>query len=144
MVPLLNSIQTDGPTMERLEFYGSALKAFWENPLIGLGFGGWPMYHGLGDVSYHPHNIFLEIMAETGTVGLLFFLAFLFVCLKGLKLNNIRSNLSLRMFCLIALFAFINACKTGDLHDNILLFFSLSLVAGLKKTYLIPPERRDK
>ncbi len=133
LMPLLDSAKTDGSTMERLDFYQSAIKAFLKNPVMGLGLGGWPMYHGLGDISFHPHNIFLEIMAETGMVGLLFFVAFLFVCLKGLRLSHVLSCPYLMAFCLIAIFSFMNACKTGDLHDNILFFFSLSLVSGLKR-----------
>ncbi|WP_165380311.1 O-antigen ligase family protein [Candidatus Finniella inopinata] len=133
MMPLLNSIKADGSAMERLEFYQSAIKAFVANPVVGLGFGGWPVYHGLSDISYHPHNIFLEIMAETGMVGLLLFVAFLTVCVQGLSLGPILSSPLLVAACLITLFAFMNACKTGDLHDNMLFFFALSLVAGLKR-----------
>ena len=137
VMPLLNSINSDESTMERLEFYQSAIKAFSANPVVGLGFGGWPLYHGLGDISYHPHNIFLEIMAETGVVGLLLFVAFIFVCVQRLSLARILSSPLLRSACFITLFSFMNACKTGDLHDNMLFFFSLSLVAGLKRKSIL-------
>lgn len=133
VTPLLNSPQADNSLMERLDYYQSAFNAFCQHPFFGLGLGGWPLFRGLGDISYHPHNIFLEIMSETGFVGLLLFLSLIFFSIKGLKLNSILSSFSIGTVCFITLFSFINACKTGDLHDNIVFFFTLSLLAGLKR-----------
>ena len=36
--------------------------------------------------STHPHNIYLEIISETGTIGILFFIYFLINFIKSSKL----------------------------------------------------------
>ncbi|MBL4615150.1 MAG: O-antigen ligase family protein [Magnetovibrio sp.] len=59
-----------------------ALERFWDNPWVGNGIdqlnslpGAKTLVPGLGKTAYvmpsHPHNWFLEILAETGLVGLL-------------------------------------------------------------------------
>ena len=45
--------------------------------------------------STHPHNIYFEIISETGTIGILFFLYFLINFIKSNKLfskNNVKNN----------------------------------------------------
>ncbi len=131
VAPLLTG-QIDDAVNERFTYYQSAFSVFLDHPFIGVGFGGWPISHGLGDVSLHPHNIFLEILSETGLVGLAWFMALLYVVFRNLKLRFYFSTPERTSLILITIFSFINAQKTGDLHDNLLLFFTLSLCAGLK------------
>jgi O-antigen ligase len=72
---------------QRLAFYETALRAFQENPVFGLG------YRNFGpnvteikeryDIAYpnfasHAHNNFLEHLATTGFIGAIFFLLFHF------------------------------------------------------------------
>lgn len=123
--------QEDASLNERFSYYQTALNAFFQHPLIGVGLGGWPVFHGLGDIALHPHNIFLEILAETGVIGFILFAFFLFFSLKRLTLAFFYSNWMHASILLIPLFASLNALKTGDLHDNLLLFVSLSLCGGL-------------
>lgn len=133
LTPVLDPSAIDGSLHERFAYYQSAFRAFLENPLMGLGLGAWPLFHGLGDISLHPHNIFLEVAAETGIIGVLLFLSLLFVCLKKVKFSYFFSKFHLTSVLLITLFSFLNALKTGDLHDNILFFFFLSLCAGISQ-----------
>ena len=45
--------------------------------------------------STHPHNIYLEVISETGTIGILFFFYFLINFIKSSKLfskKNIKNN----------------------------------------------------
>jgi len=51
----------------RLELWGRAVDAFLEQPLLGLGTGG---FAELEPVFQYPHNILLESAAELGVVGL--------------------------------------------------------------------------
>lgn len=131
VAPLLTG-QIDDAVNERFTYYQSAFSVFLDHPFVGVGFGEWPISHGLGDVSLHPHNIFLEILSETGLVGLAWFMALLYVVFRNLKLRFYFSTPERSSLILITIFSFINAQKTGDLHDNLLLFFTLSLCAGLK------------
>jgi O-antigen ligase len=131
IAPLLTG-QIDEAVNERFIYYQSAFSVFLEHPLIGVGFGGWPISHGLGDVSLHPHNIFLEILSETGLIGLAWFMALLYFIFRNLTFRFVFSTPEQTSVALITIFSFINAQKTGDLHDNLLLFFTLSLWVGLK------------
>jgi len=128
----LGEAQLDGPLLERWQYYMSAMRAFIENPIIGVGAGGWPIFHGIGEKGIHPHNIFLEIISETGIIGLfLFLLVFysFFRITRTYHTSTIRT--SFLPFILIFPFSFFNAMKSGDLNDNILLFVSIGLVAGV-------------
>ena len=54
-----------------------ALQIWLEYPILGIGVGDFSIAAGLGDLSEYPHNIFLEILSETGMVGLVLFVLFL-------------------------------------------------------------------
>lgn len=122
----------DGAILERLEYFKSAWHAFISAPIFGLGIGGWPTYQALSDPQLHPHNIFLEIMAEAGIVGLLLFLLFLVTSFYKFWLSGLRF---VPLYVLV--FCFINALKSGDIIDNILFFAFLGLSLGItqKKTH---------
>ncbi len=137
IAPLLTG-QIDEAVNERFTYYQSAIQAFLHHPFIGVGFGGWPISHGLEDISLHPHNIFLEILCETGLIGFILFLSLLYSVFRNLKFHLIFSTPERTSIALLTLFSFINAQKTGDLHDNLLLFFTLSLWIGLKKSNPYP------
>ncbi|MEZ5567191.1 MAG: O-antigen ligase family protein [Halioglobus sp.] len=70
---------------ERFKLWDAALRAFVENPLTGFGFGD---NRGIFDFYYNPwnpglltvHSTYLQVLIETGIVGLLLLL-FFFYCL---------------------------------------------------------------
>ncbi|MCE3230217.1 MAG: hypothetical protein K0R52_145 [Alphaproteobacteria bacterium] len=132
LAPLMTG-QIDEAVNERFIYYQSAFLTFLNHPFVGVGFGGWPISHGLGDVSLHPHNIFLEILSETGLVGLAGFMALLYFVFRNLKLQVMFSTPERTSLALLTTFSFLSAQKTGDLHDNLLLFVMLSLCAGLQR-----------
>jgi O-antigen ligase len=131
LAPILSG-QLDEAVSERLTYYQSAVITFLKHPIIGVGFGGWPVSNRLGDISLHPHNIFLEILSETGLIGFAFFAMLLYFCFRRLTLRFLFSTPERVSLTLLTVFAFMNALKTGDLHDNLLLFIMLSLCAGIK------------
>lgn len=59
---------------ERLDLYSSAITLFIQKPLLGVGVSGFP--------GGYPHNIFLEIAAENGIIGLIIFICFLFAIMR--------------------------------------------------------------
>jgi O-antigen ligase len=119
----------------RLEYYKSAWRAFYTHPFSGLGIGNWPIFHGLGDVELHPHNIFLEIGAEMGIVGLCLFIGLIFVCCWPFNIPR-EANAYYIGTVLLLIFSFLNSLKSGDLNDNILFFVSLALLARQKRERL--------
>jgi O-antigen ligase len=66
---------------DRLNLWESGYQMFLRSPLIGWGTGAFHEYMG-GWVRY-PHNIFIEIGAELGLVGLGVFVAFLLLTLRS-------------------------------------------------------------
>lgn len=66
---------------ERLSLWNSGYHMFMNSPFIGGGAGAFHEY--VGGMHYYPHNIFVEIGAELGLLGLAVFLAFLVLTLKS-------------------------------------------------------------
>ncbi|MBK26483.1 MAG: hypothetical protein CME70_20960 [Halobacteriovorax sp.] len=78
----------EGSNNQRIAFYKTAIKAFQEKPIIGWGYKNYePNVKALKkkyNIAYahfgaDAHNIFLEVMASTGIIGLFCFLYFLIV-----------------------------------------------------------------
>ncbi len=84
-----SEISIDASSMERVPIFKAALKMYLEHPVNGVGIRAFPKaymdYAEPGDVhirksggvsgAKHAHNILLEVMADTGTIGLLGLLA---------------------------------------------------------------------
>ena len=94
----------DSSINQRLRYYKHCLTQFYETPFTGVGIGNWKLYSIDYDkkdingfiVPYHAHNDFLQILAELGIVGLIFYLSFLFYSTKSLlKGKLIENNLNI-------------------------------------------------
>ncbi len=114
--------------------YKKTLTIIKEYPLFGKGLGG---YSDDGKVAY-PHNIFLEIINETGFVGLFFIII---ISLSVMYYNRfswkaMNANSSYAILLLSALFIRVNA--SSDLAENIYFF---SLLFSIQQKCLLPNER---
>tara|TARA_B100001175_G_scaffold205775_1_gene174694 strand:+ start:1547 stop:3841 length:2295 start_codon:yes stop_codon:yes gene_type:complete len=78
------SINTfDGSVNQRIRYYKHTLQSFLENPVSGIGIGNWKLKSIEYDkndilqyiVPYHAHNDFLEVLAEQGVFGFIFFIS---------------------------------------------------------------------
>lgn len=73
---------------DRKSAYNEAWNLFKENPVFGLGTGG---FETKSELDY-PHNVFLEQMSENGLIGFLVLLAFILMSLllavKTIQLRN--------------------------------------------------------
>lgn len=89
--------ESDQSTAQRLRFYKSAFSYFVSNPIIGCGIGNWKILSIKFEsenlysyvVPYFTHNDILEIFAETGLIGGIPFLLFLFYLFK-INYKNLR------------------------------------------------------
>ncbi|KMK63833.1 O-antigen ligase [Puniceibacterium sp. IMCC21224] len=72
---------TDNSSLGRYMRYRAAWGMIGEAPLLGNGISAFATETGLG----YPHNIFLEIWADFGGVGLLLFLTLLGIALMGAR-----------------------------------------------------------
>lgn len=90
----LGSIALDAGTgAERLHRFRIAWEMFLQAPLAGMGFGSFAGYFG-GEFREYPHNMVLEVLCETGLVGITSF--GLFVGLSGRNLVQRRGSRHLR------------------------------------------------
>lgn len=126
-----SGLHRDGPIISRLEAYKISLNLFLNNPVAGLGIGGFKNSAN-GAITLwmnYPHNIILEVMAEYGTIGLLFFLF-----LAGLILS--RSYKISFESLIFFLFMFWLAMFSKDLTTNTM-FLAGTAFIGFKDFKLI-------
>ena len=100
---LENRILQTGTFFDRLGAYIYCLRAFAQNPIIGIGFGRLPKYieHAFesGDIIYvegfkaanYAHNTFLSLLAENGIIGLIPYIFILYSIVKILRSNYSHS-----------------------------------------------------
>ena len=77
---------SEGSNMGRLVIWQDSWEIIKKNPIIGVGLGNYPLAVGL-EQNYRnavtSHNLYLDILAETGLFGLLAWLALIFAAAKG-------------------------------------------------------------
>jgi O-antigen ligase len=111
----------------RLNAYKTAYKLFLQNPLIGIGTGGYTDYDKL---LRYPHNIILEVACEHGIFILSIFLIFivynLYLGIRLLKQKELPSDVRrmLKIFLVLFLFALINSQVSGAVYGNSGLWFA--------------------
>jgi len=127
--------------LARLDLYKSSLKAFYENPIIGLGIGGFSVYYFGVDHRSYPHNMILEIGSELGILGLtsyFFLLVFCLAYLLNLRKKYIRKGKY--YFFLIAIltvfiFMFLNTMASGDINDNRVFFMWFGIIYSIGRIF---------
>tara|TARA_B100000900_G_scaffold377686_1_gene361330 strand:- start:134 stop:1753 length:1620 start_codon:yes stop_codon:yes gene_type:complete len=102
-------LSNDESINQRLSFYEASIRLFKEKPLTGNGLGSWK-YKSIQDkisknnsilVPYYTHNDFLQILMETGLIGLFIYLTFFGLLIKN-TFNNRKEKILTPL--LIALF----------------------------------------
>jgi len=71
-------------TPERVELYHQGLQMFKHNPIFGVGSSRFPNNNRIKKTA---HNIYLNVLAETGFFGFFFFMAMWFVVIKKIRIN---------------------------------------------------------
>jgi len=69
--------EAESSSIERLECWAEALSLWSENPFFGVGFGKFTEHHFLT-----AHNSFMLTLSELGPLGLLLWIAALYICFK--------------------------------------------------------------
>ena len=102
------------------------LHLFSKHPILGTGLGSYFHRAWTGNNVLHvdgvsglidPHNSFVLILSETGIIGFLLFLFFLFICFK--KLMIIQDSAIRRGSYLFVIAIFINAMSGSQLVNEI-------------------------
>ncbi len=114
---------------ERTEGFALAVDAFLAAPLLGQGPGGFAIHGGWYARAY-PHNLVLEMLAETGVVGALAMLVVCVVLVRALRrLWRARANLDpVQAFAIgLLVFSAVAVMAVGDLIRNHFLFLAVGL-----------------
>jgi len=112
-------------TQLRAVLWSEALADWLEAPWFGHGFGSFARLFSWSDLSVYPHNLFLELLAETGAVGaMLVLVAFVLPFTWWRRMSRgTRGLLALWVFTLL------QAQFSGDLAANAEVFLLLPLVS---------------
>lgn len=153
--------ETDFSINERMEAIKAGLKLGLEHPILGVGYGRGRLREGLRELyggaanditrMAHTHNVYVELFATTGALGLG---AFLWLLGQGLRqiLSDARRTVGAeRVFQLGIAAAWIAFAITGlwDVplyhHDIRILFFTLLALIHLHHhEYALPPRSADE
>lgn len=116
----------------RSDLYEYAIQLFLSNPIFGC---GWGSYKYLRDANFndynHAHNVFLQLLAETGIVGFVIFVVLFAVmlinCAKvyiAICKNDLKVTLLEKRICCFAAYIqcfFILYCFSGNpLYDKVM------------------------
>ena len=133
---VFTSESRDDSIVKRQNAVATSVAMFFEKPIIGRGFGGFNSYfrkEAHTEIKY-PHNLFLEVGAELGLIGLILF-CFL-IALSLLKAYAFHPNL----FYFFA-FALWLAQFSGDLPYQKVLFISTGMLLIPKKLFEASKQR---
>jgi O-antigen ligase len=73
----VTSIDLERPASGRLDIWQGSFQQFFDHPWIGIGVDGYRELNIMQDVEkhvLHPHNIILELLVDTGIIGLVAFI----------------------------------------------------------------------
>jgi O-antigen ligase len=115
----------------RYELYQKVLGFVPDAPLLGNGAGSWPVISTGFDRHHTPHNMVLEILVETGIVGLVLMMALLVVAMRPVSLDRLRNDPLVLCAFMLFVWLFIKAQLGPDIADNRLMFMMLGVLTGL-------------
>jgi len=123
----------------RISLFSNALELFFSNiktMIFGAGINSFPVYIGWYDTGMYPHNILLELLAEYGIIGTIFFAipAVYVICIRKNKLGSIYGD-SIHekiIFFIFIYFLIINAFN-GNLRSSWTFIFFLYLLLPSQK-----------
>ena len=98
----ISSNDEDDSVNARLRYYSHAVKSISVNPIFGIGIGNWKLKSIDYDskdmegytVPYHTHNDFLQIAAEIGIIGVIFYSLIFLIPIFNLIKKILKRNLS--------------------------------------------------
>ena len=119
----------------RFEFWSMSVQAWFSsvtNFFVGLGAGGFSSLFIWRDWRWYPHNLFFEIIAELGLVGLIIGAAFIKksyqLINKGIQRGSFTDHSALWVAGTIVMF--IAAQFSGDFNDNRILWMFIGISIG--------------
>lgn len=120
----------------RSQLWGAAESAFQAHPLTGVGTGG---FASIRPLDVYPHNLFLEVAAELGILGLIplvvMLMAAMAAVVRGYRAAPVDERAHVAVAAALFLAAFVNAQVSGDIGTNSGLWLSIGLIYGITSRY---------
>jgi O-antigen ligase len=114
----------------RFDYFAAAVHYFAQSPLIGHGVRSFTVLHrGVESEGVQPHNIFLELLSDTGVVGFAAFGILLVAALRPLTLRRLRADPVLLCAAMLFVGRLTAAMFGQDLCFQNLLFLTIGLLA---------------
>lgn len=126
---LLNIYDMGDSASTRISLYNDAISLWIDNPVWGVGIGGFPILAGYSDERVYPHNLVLEVLVEMGLIGFILLFVFFQFCVT--TFNNVYKSTktpTLLVLQTIFIVSLLNAMVSGDINDNRLLFSCTGLL----------------
>jgi O-antigen ligase len=130
----------EGDESLRIFLFSNAITLFFSDVktiIFGAGINSFPVYIGVNDVQMFPHNILLELLAEYGTVGTIFFaiLAGYIISIRNKILGSTFGDcINEQIIFLIFIYILINDLFNGALRTSWMFIFFM---------FLLIPSRKD-
>lgn len=114
------------PSKQHRSFMTTSYELFIDKPILGIGPNNYRYkckeikIENINNCSTHPHNIFFQMLSETGLLGSIIYLYFLFFIIKKIILFIInKKNKNINIFFLLPVFYFINPIfPSGNFFNN--------------------------
>jgi O-antigen ligase len=117
----------------RSQLWSEAWGLFTSHPLFGAGTGS---FFGFDGLNQYPHNLFLEVAAELGLVGLVLLVVFLasswFGVVRAARRFGLPGRPEVALVASLFTAALVNAMFSGDITTNGGLWLAAGLVLGLR------------
>jgi O-antigen ligase len=108
--------------------YTALIELIKDNPIIGYGIGTAEIYTG-----YTAHNIILQILLESGVIGLLVWLIIWFICFcKYIKISKLNETGYYRIITLFFAISFGRLLVSSDMWLRPEYWFVFSFIWGIK------------
>ena len=118
------------PGANRWDYYAEAVRQIIQSPLIGHGVRSFAiLYRHAEEPGSHPHNVILEILSETGAVGLILFLLFIYVAVRPLGLRRLRADPMLLLLGMLFVSRLTATMFGADLSNQQELFVFVGILA---------------
>jgi len=151
---IVDDEKNNNSIFERFLLIRNSWLMFKENPVTGQGISDWKIYfpkYGVGGTTFltfgrirfeHPHNVYLQVMCETGIIGLMAWLGIFIFSIRTL-IRNIKEgrNRKLMIYILCGLIAFMIISLFGYPKDR---FFSMLLFVLMLSVILSVTAEKSK
>jgi O-antigen ligase len=127
----LSSLTGDGLIQNiRYDLFVSSWRGFLESPIIGHGIGSFGLFYLGEDVRAYPHNIILQILFETGIIGLFLFSIFIVKLITFIKNNCKDAGLAY-----VIAFLLLESLKSNSLADSRIMFLWFGIAIASTNTF---------